>query len=449
VILQTVLATMVRALFLHPEQSKGVLPEHLRRHFHHLYWDIAWFGIAAGSSQAFLGVYVARLGATPLQMGFLNAGPALMGLLFTMPAGVWMRNRPIGRVVIWTAIGMRLQFLLWVLLPGLLPAQGQIWGFIASVLIFTIPATALSIAFNAMYAAAVPLEYRHHMATTRNALLAIVYVLTSLVSGWLLNILPLTLGYQVIFTGGCIGAILSAYHLFHLRNITTESIKEPEKIRSSLGDLARPGEMRTTGLTVQSNVGLRVFSRGLDLLRAEVLRGSYGKIVAALFVFHFAQFIPIPVFPLFWVDQAHFSDWEIGVGTAFFHLSVLIGSLIFVRYAKLLDNRRWTAISALFMGLYPLFTAFTYQMPMLIVTSIVGGAAWSVTAATLGTYLLEQTPERDRPSSLAWYNLALNAAVLLGSLCGSVMADTVGIVPTLLLAAALRAISGYALWKWH
>jgi predicted MFS family arabinose efflux permease len=72
-----------------------------------------------------------------------------------------------------------------------------------------------------------------------------------------------------------------------------------------------------------------------------------------------------------------------------------------------------------------------------------------VTAATLGTYLLEQAPEAERPAAFAWYNLALNAAVLLGSLFGSLLGESVGIVPTLLLGAALRALSGLVLWKWH
>jgi MFS family permease len=460
VILQSVLATLFSSVFssvystllriFHTSgQNQSALPEELRRYFTHLYWDVAWFGIVAGSSQAFLGVYVARLGATPLQMGLLNAGPALVGLLFTMPAGVWLRNKPVGRVVFGSAVVMRLQFLLWAFLPGMLPAQGQVWSFIALVLLFTVPATVLAIAFNAMYAAAVPIEHRHRLAALRNALLALVYVATSLVSGWLLDTLPMTWGYRVIFVAGFIGAAMSAYHLYHLRHITTASITEPEKVRGLINDMARPGELRTTGLTVRGNVAIRVFSRGLNLMQVEVLRGSYGRIVAALFAFHFAQFLPIPVMPLFWVGEARFSDWEIGIGTAVFHAAVLLGSLQFVRVAKLLDNRRWTAVSAVFMALYPLLSTFTYTVPMLVVTSIAGGAAWSVTAATLGTYLLEQAPEADRPAALAWYNLALNAAVLSGSLIGSLLGETVGIIPALLLAALLRALSGLALWKWY
>ena len=441
-ILQTVLATMMRSIFFRPGPNDIALTDELRRHFRHLYWDIAWFGIVAGSSQAFLGVYVARLGATPLQMGLLNAGPALMGLIFTMPAGIWLRRQPMGRAVFRAAAITRLQFLLWAILPSVLSAQGQVWSYLGLVLFFTIPATVLAIAFNAMYAAAVPIEHRQQVAATRNAVVSLVFVIASLSSGWLLNTLPLPLGYQIIFAVGCIGAAMSTYHLYQLRNVTTASILEPQKFRSSMGDLA-------TGMAARTNVGLRVFSRGLNLLRVEVLQGSYGKVVTALFAFHFAQFMPIPVFPLFWVDEVHFTDWEIGVGTAVFHAALLLGSLQFVRFAKRFNNRQWSAIGALLLSFYPLMMAFSHNIPALVLTSILGGLAWSVTAATLGNYLLEQAPEGDRPAYLAWYNLALNAAVLLGSLSGSFMAETLGIVPALLLAAALRAASGYALWKWY
>ena len=443
-ILQTLLATMFRTM-----QSKRTVPIELRHYFYHLYLDVAWFGIVAGSSQAFLGVYVARLGATPLQMGLLNAGPALMGLLFTMPAGLWLRRQPMGRAVFWTAAISRIQFLLWALLPGLLPAQGQVWSYLALVLLFTIPATVLAISFNAMYAAAVPPEYRGLVAGNRNALLALVFVVTSLVSGWVLNTLPMTLGYQLIFGVGFVGAVMSTYHLWNLRHVTTASIEEPEKIRGLLGDSAQPGEMRMTGVNSRINVGLRAATRGVGLLRLELLRGAYGKVIAALFVFHVAQYLPIPVMPLFWVDEAHFSDWEIGLGTAAFHAAVLIGSLQFVRYAGRWNNRQLTGVGAVLLGAYPLLAAFSLNVPMLLATSIAGGLAWSIVGGALANYLLEQTPEIDRPAYLSWYNLALNAAVLIGSLSGSVLAEWVGLVPTLLLAALLRALSGVALWRWR
>lgn len=430
-------------------QNDRTAPAELRAIFARLYWDIAWFGIVAGSSQAFLGVYVARLGATPLQLGLLSAGPALVGLTFTLPIGHWLSDRPIGRAVFWSAFWSRIQFLWWVFLPVLLGNQAQIWSYVAIVLLMTVPGTLLAVGFNALYAAAVPPEWRAQVAGTRNALLALVYVVTSLISGLILSYMPLTLGYQIIFGLGFFGAVMSTAQLWGLRHVTAQTIAEPEKIRGSIGDLARPGDVRMMGLTLRTNIGLRAFTRGTNLLRLDVMRGSYGKVVAALFVFHFSQYLPIPVFPLFWVDRLHFSDWEIGLGTAAFHSMVLVGSLYAARLAYRWGNRRLTATGALLISSYPLLTAFTPNLAVYVLTSLLGGLAWAMMAGALGNYMLEQAPEQARPAALAWYNMALNAAILSGSLLGSALADWTGLVPALLIAALLRALSGVAIWRWH
>jgi len=45
-----------------------------RANFGHLYGDIFWFGILAGSAMAFLNIYAVRLGASALQIGLLTPG---------------------------------------------------------------------------------------------------------------------------------------------------------------------------------------------------------------------------------------------------------------------------------------------------------------------------------------------------------------------------------------
>ena len=70
---------------------------------------------------------------------------------------------------------------------------------------------------------------------------------------------------------------------------------------------------------------------------------------------------------------------------------------------------------------------------------MVGGA--------IGNYILERSPENDRPAYLAWYNLALNAAILLGALLGPLMAERVGLSAALLLAAVARAASALFIWR--
>jgi hypothetical protein len=61
---------------------------------------------------------------------------------------------------------------------------------------------------------------------------------------------------------------------------------------------------------------------------------------------------------------------------------------------------------------------------------------------------LERAPAENRPANLAWYNLALNLAVLIGSLAGPVLADFTGLVPILLVATAGRFFVSWLIWRY-
>ncbi|MEW5989108.1 MAG: hypothetical protein AB1791_20980 [Chloroflexota bacterium] len=49
---------------------------------------------------------------------------------------------------------------------------------------------------------------------------------------------------------------------------------------------------------------------------------------------------------------------------------------------------------------------------------------------------------------MAWYNLALNAAILAGSLAGPSIGQRVGLATALVLFAALRLLAAGAIWRW-
>jgi hypothetical protein len=82
-----------------------------------------------------------------------------------------------------------------------------------------------------------------------------------------------------------------------------------------------------------------------------------------------------------------------------------------------------------------------------LAVSFSGGAAWSLVGGGIANYVLDRTPVDDRPAHLAWYNLVLNAAILLGSLGGPLLAQAVGITAALFIAAGARALSGVYIWR--
>jgi MFS family permease len=180
----------------------------------------------------------------------------------------------------------------------------------------------------------------------------------------------------------------------------------------------------------------------------DLLRGPYGLVLVLLFAFHLTQYLAIPLFPLYWVNHLHLTDQEISLGNAVFYGTVLVGSTQLARLTQRLGNRHLMALGAAAMSVYPALTAVTHDLELFLITSALGGLAWSLVGGANANYLLEKIPPDQRPAHLAWYNLALNAAVLGGSLLGPALAGAIGIVAALALAATGRFLAAIGLWRW-
>lgn len=429
--------------------SARSVPAECRASFIHLYFDIAWFGVLAASAMSFVAVYAARQGANGFQIGLLSAGPAGVNLLLTLPAGQWLDKRPMGGSVFWAATFHRVFYLLWVPLPWLLAPQGQVWAIVVLTLLMSIPGTALAVGFNALFADAVPPEWRGHVAGTRNALLAITVIIVSLLCGYILDHMPFPTGYQVVFGLGFLGAAMSTLHLRFV--VRRPAIPARTRAGHGLGDLAWPGRVRLAVDSLRPGAALRflVRRRKLPLPSIDILKSPFGKLVAILFCWHLTIHLAIPLFPLHWVNQLNLSDREIGLGTAVFYVSVFVGSTQLDRLVRRLGNQKVTALGAIAMSSYPAFLSVAHGLDLFLVGSAAGGLGWSLVGGALTNYLLEKIPADHRPAYLAWYNLGLNAALLLGSLTGPLLADLMSVPVALAVSAILRFLAALAILRWE
>jgi MFS family permease len=123
-----------------------------------------------------------------------------------------------------------------------------------------------------------------------------------------------------------------------------------------------------------------------------------------------------------------------------------LGALQFERLARRFGNHRLTVGGTALLSLYPLMTAFMPNLFWYVVTSMLGGFAWSMVGGALGNYLLEKVPAGDRPAYLAWYNLALNGAILIGVLLGPLMAEVFNLQVALVLAFVFRLGGSIFIW---
>ncbi|HEY2982488.1 MAG TPA: MFS transporter [Anaerolineales bacterium] len=423
---------MLRRLLYPPS-----IPQEYQANFLHLYLDIGWFGVLSGSAINFLNIYAARLGASGLQIGLLAAVSAVVNLLFAIPAGRWLEKHSVGKAVFWTSVYYRIGFALWIPLPWLFGNQAQVWALIVIALLMGIPLTALAVGFNALFAAAVPNEWRAHVAGIRNMVLSVAFILTALISGYILNHYPFPLGYQIVFAIGFIGAAMSSLHLYFVRPLAKDW---------PASTAAAPSKRATQSPRARHAIPPARSWRGS--LRLDIWKTHYRRHLLVLFGFHLTQFLAIPLFSLYMVRVLHLTDNHIGVGTALFYLTVLLGSSRLTNLVGRLGHKAVTGWGVIGMGLYPLIMATSVSVWQYYLISILGGLMWAFVGGAYANYLLEHTPDGDRPSHLAWYNVVLNAAVLIGSLAGPALGSSIGLAPALMLFGVLRIVAGVAILKW-
>jgi MFS family permease len=398
------------------------VPAQHRANFKYLYLDMFWYGLLNGSTLVFLAVYATRSGASPQQMGLLSAAPALMNLLITLPAGIWVQRFETRKITCWSSAFVRFFYLLFVPLPLLFPPGQQVWAIIVIVLLMNIPGTVVAVVGNAFLAESVPPEWRGHVVGTRNALLAATTMLTSLICGQILERQPFPTGYQFVFAIGFIGAVASVVQIFLIRPLETPDQPVPSQPSVSSG-------IRT-------------------LLRFEILSGPFGRVLVLLFLYNLSVFISQPVFPLYQVRVLNFSDQTISLGTGVFYVLHFFGSTRTGAFAHRMGNQKMTATGIALTALSTSLFMVSYHPLIYVVSNILAGIGWSMIGGGVLNFLLERVPANDRPPHLAWYNLVVNAAILAGAMLGSQLAISTGLTGAMMVVIAARLVAALSIYRW-
>jgi MFS family permease len=406
------------------------IPDKYRSNFRNLYLDIAWFGVLSGTAINFVNVYATRLGASGLQIGLLTATSAVVSLFLAIPAGHWISKRKTGQAVFWSSIAFRIGYFLWIPLPWLFDAQGQIWALISLTFLMAIPLTPLGVGFNALFAEAVPGRFRASVAGTRNITFAIAYMLTSLISGYLLKAMPFPGGYQIVFAIGAIGAAMSSYHIYRIRPVKDDTAPLPPPPSPDPESQAEsPRSIATT-------------------LRLDIWKTHFKNVLLALFIFHLVHYLSNPIYPLFNVRVLNLNDSHLGNGMALYYLSVLLASTQLGRLVNRFGHKKVTGLGMAGMSTYPIMLAFAQNALHYYALSFIGGFLFALVNGAYINYMLEHIPSHDRPSHLAWYTIMFNFAVLASSIAGPLIADGMGLAPALILFGVLRVVAGAILLKW-
>jgi MFS family permease len=403
------------------------LSRQLKSNFIYLLWDIGWWGLYTGATFSFLAIYASRCGATPQQIGLITALPATLSLLISLPAGQWLRRFPARTVTVWGAFASRLLLITYVIMPWVLPIQYQIYGILALTLVIAIPSTLINISFDQFFMEAVPSEWRGPVVGTRNAISAIVSLLVTLLCGQILSLLAFPISYQVVFFIGFIGAIMTSYQIAHVHPLDELVVKVNLKDKPAAE-------------VIQSK---RKFFPVVDGQGK-----NYFRVIGLLFLFNLTNNAATPLIPDLLVHRLKLSDFWISIGISTSTLVVLIISLFIARITRRAGNRRATVLGAALLAVQAVVLALAQNSILYLVSTVAGGIATGILNAAQYNYHLDNVPDLNRSNWLSINLLLGNAAILLGALCGPLIANALGSPDALIIIGALRMAVGLAILKW-
>jgi MFS family permease len=387
-------------------------PAQVEANYRHLVWEIGWFGVTWGTLFNYLQVYEVRLGASSLLVGAITYGPALVGILWQLPAArLITRTGHRMRWVIGAGFYYRLMFLLVALVPFVL-LQGRAQATAGLWVLQAVPSTVSNIAFLSMLADAVPGDRMTQVVGWRMAAFGLTNTAATLLGGVLLQRIIFPLNFQVLFLIGFAASLVSWWHV--------RQIHVPDR---------EPDRSKRRAL-------LREMSQTLRYPR-------FGRFLIAVGALQFALGMIAPLLPLYWVRGLGATDGQISIVMTAFSGAMVLGSLTMRRLVVRIGRERALAAGALGYGLYPLLTSISPSVWWLIPWAAMAGALNAAMTVSLFDNLVSVTPDTDRTNYIAVYNVAVNIALFSGPIVAGVLAaNGAQIALALQVAAGVALVAG-------
>jgi MFS family permease len=399
---------------LPPELSRLQLEE---RNVRYLTLDTATQGVIAAGINAFVAVFLVRLGAPNAVVGFLASAPALGAIFLSVPAGARLEGRrDLVRIVNVSRLFIRVAYVLIALVPLIFLGSNAIWPIVVLWTLTSIPASVANPAWTAVVAQIVPPNRRPRVNGNRWALLSIVTAVAGAAFGHLLDVFPQPDNFQIVFVASFLAGLVSIYFFGQIR-------------MSSGGSGAAPASRPM--LPSLSVVDLVRLSRGYP---------QFARFLVTSFVYRIGLNLPVALYSIYWVREAQASNTIIGLQSTAANLALVVSYLAWGRLAARRDHRIVLLAASAGAGLYPFATALVRDPVWLVPVALIWGAFASGIDVSFFEALLRACPA-DRLQTFIGINSAVaNVVIFLAPIGGTLLANLVGIHAALFTAAAISLI---------
>lgn len=395
------------------------------RNIRYLVIDTAWQGLMMGGVYTFMSVFAVRLGASSLMVSLLTSLPAILMVVFSIPAAqVVQRQQHLVRFTNVVRIFDRGAVLIMALLPFVM-RKHLVEAIVAVWALKTIAIAFLDSAWTAVVADVIPPRRRASVNGGRWALLSLVTAVAVAGYGYLLDRSAFPLGYQIVFAISFLGGVAGMYYYGR--------IEVPVAVRHPAGAEER------ASFRDRLRRYVRTFSG----------RPAFVRYVLTTFVLRFGLNLPAALYSIYWIRHLEASDLWIGWQATAGKLALIVGYFLWGRVATRRGHHLVLLACTAGVGLYPALTGAVPSQFWLPLVALVQG--FFITGIDLSFFdtLLHVCPVDRRASFIAVNSVFAHLAMTLAPLVGSGLAEWIGLRRVFLIASAIHVVSTVLFWAFH
>lgn len=389
-----------------------------RKNYVNVQVDAVGVGLA-NSASPFLPVFLARLGASNLQVSLLTTMPAIAGFLLAIPLGRLLQRQR--RIIPWFS-GSRLLVLSSYAIIGLLaflvPRDQLIQAVLIIWAIATIPQTLLSITFSVVMNAVAGPSGRFELMTRRWSTMGLTTTITVILIGQLLDRAGFPLNYQLMFIGLSIGGLISFYFSSHIVLADVESslfIKPSNK---------------------------NIIREYLNLIKREK---PFTSFVAKRFVYLTGVSLGAPLFPIYFVRVIQASDSWIATISVAQTAIMILGYYFWAMRSRSRGTRTTLLWTTCGLSFYPILTAFTHQPGIIALYAGLAGIFQAGLDLVFFDELMKTVPPQYGATFVSFAQSIQYVSAIASPIIGSFLADRIGIGTALAISGVIRLL-GFSLF---
>lgn len=373
--------------------------------------DIGWMCVAFAMEWYYLNVYAIRLGATPVHLGILTSGRALLLAAGAGLAGWWQsRYSNAIRALDWPILAYRILLYFAIALVPFLPSY-RVEALLILVLLSAIPNGICQGVFLGMLPSAVNKSDVAALVARRSILMNGLVLVCVFALGPFLDWIPRPLNYQIGFG---VGFLLSLVSAWHVARVKTPDVVKVQKVVEKVNVWAYAPYRRFAVIVVAINMSV---------------------------------FMAVPLIQPRLVEQLNASDAWISLFGVCEMCAGAVFTLSLDRLQKRFSVRALIIVTAGATAFQTLILGLTPTLPPHLIGSLLFGIGWFAVNILLYKRFVELVPPEHIHHFAANFQLLANLSLFVGPLIGTFLIQNMLTIPAaLVLIAGLRLGATFLAW---